>query len=96
MTECERLLKPFDLKVLRKLLNQIRKLLELPLDVLMSMEIFKWLGARKVYCHSFDVYYALIDKLGASRIFKVIDRLLMQMKEGIGFKESLFSYYYEI
>ncbi len=87
MTECERLLKPFDLKVLRKLLNQIRKLLELPLDVPMSMEIFKWPGARKVYFRLFDVYYALIDKLGAAGMFKVIDRLLIQMKEeGIGLK----------
>ena len=52
----------------------------------MSMEIFKWPGARKVYFHSFDVYYALIDKLGAAGMFKVIDRLLIQ----IGFKDSLF------
>jgi hypothetical protein len=36
------------------------------------------------------VYYALKDKLGAAGKFKVIDRLLMQMKEGIVFKESLF------
>ena len=57
----------------------------------MSMEIFKWPGARKVYFRSFDVYYALIDKLGATGMFKVIDRLLIQMKEeGIGFKDSLF------
>ena len=95
-TEWERLLKPFDLKELRKSLNQISpyqlcKLLELPLDVPTSMEIFEWAGAQKGYCHSFDVYYVLIDKLGAAGEFKVIDRLLMQMKEeGIVFKETLF------
>ena len=95
-TEWERLLKPFDLEELRKSLNQISpyqlcKLLELPLDVPTSMEIFEWAGAQKGYCHSFDVYYVLIDKLGAAGEFKVIDRLLMQMKEeGIVFKETLF------
>ncbi len=41
------------------------------------------------------VYYALKDKLGAAGKFKVIDRLLMQMKEeGIVFKESLFLFYF--
>ncbi|KAG6771037.1 hypothetical protein POTOM_022381 [Populus tomentosa] len=95
-TEWERLLKPFDLKELRRSFNKITpfqlcKLLELPLDVETSMEIFKWAGAQKGYCHSFRVYYLLIDKLGAAAGFKVIDRLLLQMKEeGIVFRESLF------
>ncbi|KAK3000037.1 hypothetical protein RJ639_022634 [Escallonia herrerae] len=95
-TEWERLLKPFDIKQLRKSLNkitpyQLKKLLELPLDVSTSMEIFQWAGHQKGYCHSFDVYYALIDKVGAAQEFKVIDRLLLQMKEeGVVFKESLF------
>ncbi|KAJ6408530.1 hypothetical protein OIU84_011785 [Salix udensis] len=95
-TEWERLLKPYDLKELRRSFNQITpfqlcKLLELPLDVETSMEIFKWAGAQKGYCHSFSVYYLLIDKLGAAAGFKVIDRLLLQMKEeGIVFRESLF------
>ncbi|CAA2980395.1 pentatricopeptide repeat-containing At5g64320, mitochondrial-like [Olea europaea subsp. europaea] len=95
-TEWERLLKPFDLIELRKSLNkispfQLNKLLELPLDVSTSMELFQWAGAQKGYCHSFDVYYTLIDKAGAAGEFKIIDRLLMQMKEeGIVFTESLF------
>ncbi|KAJ6700334.1 PENTATRICOPEPTIDE REPEAT-CONTAINING PROTEIN [Salix purpurea] len=95
-TEWERLLKPYDLTELRRSFNQITpfqlcKLLELPLDVETSMEIFKWAGAQKGYCHSFSVYYLLIDKLGAAAGFKVIDRLLLQMKEeGIVFRESLF------
>ncbi|KAJ6747786.1 PENTATRICOPEPTIDE REPEAT-CONTAINING PROTEIN [Salix koriyanagi] len=94
--EWERLLKPYDLTELRRSFNQITpfqlcKLLELPLDVETSMEIFKWAGAQKGYCHSFSVYYLLIDKLGAAAGFKVIDRLLLQMKEeGIVFRESLF------
>ncbi|BBH00650.1 Pentatricopeptide repeat superfamily protein [Prunus dulcis] len=94
--EWERMLKPFDLNELRKSLVQITpiqlcKLLELPLDVPTSMEIFELVGAQKGYWHSFDVYYVLIDKLGAAGEFKVIDRLLMQiMEEGIVFRESLF------
>ncbi|PQQ00757.1 pentatricopeptide repeat-containing protein [Prunus yedoensis var. nudiflora] len=94
--EWEKMLKPFDLNELRKSLVQITpiqlcKLLELPLDVPTSMEIFELVGAQKGYWHSFDVYYVLIDKLGAAGEFKVIDRLLMQiMEEGIVFRESLF------
>jgi pentatricopeptide repeat protein len=95
-TEWERLIKPFDLKELRKSLIQISsdqlcKLLKLPLDVPTSMEIFEWAGTQKGYCHSFDVYNALIDKLGAAGEFKIIDRLLLQMKEErIVFRESIF------
>ncbi|KAF5937922.1 hypothetical protein HYC85_025428 [Camellia sinensis] len=71
-TEWESLLKPFDLEKLRKSLNwispnQLRKLLELPLDVSTSVKLFQWAGTQKGYCHSFDVYCALIDKLGAAR-----------------------------
>ncbi|RVW33619.1 Pentatricopeptide repeat-containing protein, mitochondrial [Vitis vinifera] len=95
-TEWERLLKPFDLPELRTSLTRITpyqlcKLLELPLDVPTSMELFQWAGTQKGYCHMFDVYYMLIDKLGAAGEFKTIDALLMQMKqEGIVFRESLF------
>ena len=95
-TEWEKLLKPFDLEQLRKSLNkitpyQLNKLLELPLDVPTSMEVFQWAGKQKGYCHSFNVYYTLIDKLGAAGEFKIIDRLVLQMKEeGIVFRESLF------
>lgn len=94
--EWERLLKPFNLKQLRRSLNkitpyQLNKLLALPLDVPTSMELFQWAGSQTSYCHSFDVYYTLIDKLGAAKEFKIIDRLLLQMKEeGVVFKESLF------
>ncbi|CAL1393816.1 unnamed protein product [Linum trigynum] len=94
--EWERLLKPFDLKELRRTLShritpfQLCKLLHLPLDVSISMELFNRVGAQKGYMHTFDVYYALIDKLGGSNDFKSIDKLLVQMKEeGIVFKESL-------
>ncbi|CBI38482.3 unnamed protein product, partial [Vitis vinifera] len=95
-TEWERLLKPFDLPELRTSLTRITpyqlcKLLELPLDVPTSMELFQWAGTQKGYCHMFDVYYMLIDKLGAAGEFKTTDALLMQMKqEGIVFRESLF------
>ncbi|CAL1393823.1 unnamed protein product [Linum trigynum] len=95
--EWERLLKPFDLKELRRTLShritpfQLCKLLHLPLDVSISMELFNRVGAQKGYMHTFDVYYALIDKLGGSNDFKSIDKLLVQMKEeGIVFRESLF------
>ncbi|CAN1143230.1 Pentatricopeptide repeat-containing protein At5g64320, mitochondrial [Linum perenne] len=96
-TEWERLLKPFDLKELRRCLShrvtplQLCKLLRLPLDVSVSMELFQRVGAQKGYVHTIDVYYALIDKLGAAGDFKSVDRLLVQMKEeGIAFMESLF------
>ncbi|CAN1143228.1 Pentatricopeptide repeat-containing protein At5g64320, mitochondrial [Linum perenne] len=96
-TEWERLLKPFDLKELRRCLShrvtplQLCKLLRLPLDVSVSMELFQRVGAQKGYMHTIDVYYALIDKLGAAGDFKSVDRLLVQMKEeGIAFMESLF------
>ncbi|XWS52208.1 hypothetical protein CRYUN_Cryun11dG0047300 [Craigia yunnanensis] len=93
--EWERLLKPFVLDELRKSFNkitpyQVCKLLELPLDVPTSLKLFQWAGSQKGYCHTFHVYYVIIDKLGAAKEFKVIDRLLMQMKEGVVFKESLF------
>ncbi|KAI6703344.1 hypothetical protein NL676_012480 [Syzygium grande] len=95
-TEWERLLKPFDLEELRKSLTgispyQLCKLLVLPIDVPMSMELFERAGAQKNYSHTFDVYCILIDKLGAAKEFKIIDRLLLQMKEEqIAFRESLF------
>ncbi|CAN1142092.1 Pentatricopeptide repeat-containing protein At5g64320, mitochondrial [Linum perenne] len=96
-TEWERLLKPFDLKELRRCLShrvtplQLCKLLRLPLDVSVSMELFQRVGAQNGYVHTIDVYYALIDKLGAAGDFKSVDRLLVQMKEeGIAFMESLF------
>ncbi|XP_055961177.1 pentatricopeptide repeat-containing protein At5g64320, mitochondrial [Mercurialis annua] len=95
-TEWERLLKPFDLKELRRSFNQITpfqlcKLLILPLDVSTSMAIFQRAGSQKGYCHTFDVYHVLIDKLGAAKEFKAIDKLLLQMQEeGIVFRESLF------
>ncbi|KAJ0017725.1 hypothetical protein Pint_09483 [Pistacia integerrima] len=94
--EWERLLKPFDINELRKSLNKITpyqlcKLLALPLDVDTCMQLFSWAGAQKGYCHSFDVYYVLIDKLGGNQEFRVIDGLLLQMKEeGIVFRETLF------
>ncbi|KAJ8750455.1 hypothetical protein K2173_015594 [Erythroxylum novogranatense] len=94
--EWERLLKPFGLKELRRSLYKITpfqlcKLLELPLDVSTSLELFQWAGAQREYCHSFEVYFALIDKLGMSKEFKVIDRLLLKMKEeGVVFRDSLF------
>ncbi|KAL0401186.1 UNVERIFIED_CONTAM: Pentatricopeptide repeat-containing protein, mitochondrial [Sesamum latifolium] len=95
-TEWERLLKPFDLQELRRSLNkitplQLNKLLQLPLDVPTSMELFQWAGSQNSYRHSFDVYYTLIDKVGAAKEFKIIDRLLLQMKaEGIVPRESIF------
>ncbi|KAK6115765.1 hypothetical protein DH2020_008034 [Rehmannia glutinosa] len=95
-TEWERLLKPFDLEELRKSFNritpfQLNKLLQLPLDVHTSMQLFQWAGSQMGYRHSFDVYYTLIDKAGAVKEFKIIDRLLLQMKEeGIVLKESIF------
>ncbi|KAL0366052.1 UNVERIFIED_CONTAM: Pentatricopeptide repeat-containing protein, mitochondrial [Sesamum radiatum] len=94
-TEWERLLKPFDLQELRRSLNritpfQLNKLLQLPLDVPTSMELFQWAGSQNSYRHSFDVYYTLIDKVGVKE-FKIVDGLLLQMKaEGIIPRESMF------
>ncbi|KAK8543591.1 hypothetical protein V6N13_076394 [Hibiscus sabdariffa] len=94
--EWHALLKPFDLDELRKSFNkitpfQLSKLLELPLDVPTSLKLFQFAGSQKGYCHTFDVYYVLIEKLGAAKEFKAIDGLLMQMKEeGVVFRESLF------
>ncbi|WCJ36467.1 Pentatricopeptide repeat (PPR) superfamily protein [Euphorbia peplus] len=95
-TEWEKLLKPFDLKELRNSFNRITpfqlcKLLELPLDVSTSMQIFQWAGSQKGYGHTYEAYYLLIDKLGEAKEFKAIDGFLLQMKEdGIVFRESLF------
>ncbi|CAI9270229.1 unnamed protein product [Lactuca saligna] len=95
-TDWARLLKPFDIEQLRESLHritplQLQKLLHLPLDVSTSLEIFNSASTQKGYAHTFDVYYALIDKIGAVGEFKTIDRLLMQMKdEGIVFQETLF------
>lgn len=95
-TDWGKLLKPFDIEQLRESLHritplQLQKLLHLPLDVSTSLEIFNSAGTQKGYAHTFDVYYALIDKIGAVGEFKTIDRLLMQMKdEGIVFQETLF------
>ncbi|KAE8682700.1 G-type lectin S-receptor-like serine/threonine-protein kinase RKS1-like [Hibiscus syriacus] len=94
--EWHKLLKPFDLDELRKSFNkitpyQLSKLLELPIDVPTSLKLFQWAGSQKGYCHTFDVYYVIIEKLGAANEFKAIDRLLMQIKEeGVVFRESLF------
>ncbi|KAL5974440.1 hypothetical protein ACLOJK_031105 [Asimina triloba] len=94
--EWEKILRPFDLEELRKSFNQITpqrlcSLLELPLDVPTSMEIFDWAGRQRGYSHSFNAYYAVINKLGEAGEFKVVNRLLGQMKEeGIVFREYLF------
>lgn len=93
--EWERLLKPFDLEELRKSFSgitpfQLNKLLQLPLDVPTSMELFQWAGSQKGYRNTFYVYYTLIEKVGSANEFKTIDRLLLQMKEGVVFQESIF------
>ncbi|KAK4364652.1 hypothetical protein RND71_016010 [Anisodus tanguticus] len=80
--EWERLLQPFDFKQLQRSLNkitpyQLNKLLALPLDVPTSMVLFQWASSQTSYCHSFDVYYTLIDKLEAAKEFKIIDQLLL-------------------
>lgn len=85
-TEWENLLKPYDLKHLQRSLNpitpsQLCKLLELPLDVPTSMDLFEKAGLQRGYIHSFHVYYLLIDKLGNVGEFKMIDKLLKQMKD---------------
>lgn len=94
--EWEKLLKPFDLEDLPKSMVrmspfQLCRLLQLPLDVQTSIEIFERAGLQKGYCHTFDAYYVMIDKLGAAFEFKTIDRLLVQMREaGIVLRESIF------
>ncbi|GJV94236.1 pentatricopeptide repeat-containing protein [Tanacetum coccineum] len=95
-TDWVKLLKPFDIEKLKESLNkitplQLYKLLKLPLNVSILVELFDWANTQKGYCHTFDVYYVLIDKLGSCQEFKVIDRLLLQMRdEGVVFRETLF------
>ncbi|KAJ0960643.1 hypothetical protein J5N97_001471 [Dioscorea zingiberensis] len=95
-SEWVKLLKPFDLGELRKSLvsitpRQLCRLIELPLDLSTSMDIFNWAGAQKGYSHSFDVYYVLISKLGEAKEFKMIELLLKKSKEeGIVLREPLF------
>ncbi|KAJ0082931.1 hypothetical protein Patl1_09698 [Pistacia atlantica] len=102
--EWERLLKPFDINELRKSLNKITpyqlcKLLALPLDVDTCMQLFSWAGAQKGYCHTFDVYYVLIDKLGGNQEYYgkagfpgQATRLLLDMKSVYGCEPSFKAY----
>ncbi|KAE9452749.1 hypothetical protein C3L33_15348, partial [Rhododendron williamsianum] len=94
-TDWEGLLKPFDLEKLRKSLNwitpfQLRKLLELPLDVPTSMEIFQWAGRGGWFKES--LFMLIMKCYGRAGFPGQATRLLLDMRNVFSCEPTFKSY----